>query len=72
VELYVTGKEMTISDIKYNTAHEQITLLSRQIVLGNLLAVTSMKKTVDEMKDTAERRENENPNTSISSDYTSK
>jgi hypothetical protein len=63
---------MTISDIKYNPVHEQIQLLSRQIVLGNLLPVTSVKKAIDEMKDTAERRENENPNNSISSSYTTK
>jgi hypothetical protein len=63
---------MTISDIKYNAEHEQIKLLSRQIVLGNLLPVTSMKKAIDEMKDTAENRENENPNNSISTAYTSK
>jgi hypothetical protein len=33
IELYVTDKEMTISEIKYNAEHEQIELLSRQIVL---------------------------------------
>jgi len=70
--LYVTDKEMTISDIKYNAEHEQIRLLSRQIVLGNLLPVSSVKKAVDEMKDTAELRENEDPNYSISTGYTSK
>ena len=63
---------MTISDIKYNAEHEQIRLLSRQIVLGNLLPVSSVKKAVDEMKDTAELRENEDPNYSISTGYTSK
>jgi hypothetical protein len=72
IELYVTNKEMTISDIKYNPEHEQIELLSRQIVLGNLVPVISIGKTVDEMKDTAERRENENPYSSISTAYTSK
>jgi hypothetical protein len=72
IELYVTDKELTISEIKYNAEHEQIELLSRQIVLGNLLPETSIDKAVEEMKDTAERRENENPHTSISSDYTSK
>jgi hypothetical protein len=39
---------------------------------GKLVTITSMKKAVDEMKDTAERRENENPNTTISIGYTSK
>jgi hypothetical protein len=63
---------MTISEIKYNPVHERIKLLSRQIVLGNLLPVTSIDKAVEEMKDTAERRENENQGTSLSSAYTSK
>jgi hypothetical protein len=72
IELYVTDKELTISEIKYNAEHERIELLSRQIVLGNLLPVTSIDKAVEEMKDTAERRENENPGTSLSSAYTSK
>ena len=72
LELYVTDKEMTISEIKYNAQHEKIELLSRQIVLGNLLPMTSINKAVEEMKDTAEIRENENQGTSISSGYTSK
>ena len=72
IELYVADKEMTISEIKYNAEHEQIELLSRQIVLGGLLPVTSIDKAVEEMKDTAEKRENETPDTSISSAYTSK
>jgi hypothetical protein len=72
IELYVTDKELTISEIKYNVEHEQVKLLSRQIVLGNLLLMTSIDKTVEDMKDTAERRENENPYTSLSSDYISK
>jgi hypothetical protein len=72
IELYVTDKEMTISEIKNNPRHERIELLSRQIVLGNLLPVTSIDKAVEEMKDTAESRENENPDTSLSTDYTSK
>ena len=72
IELYVTDKEMTTSEIKYNAEHEQIELLSRQIVLGNLLPLTSIDKAVEEMKDTAERRENENLGTSLSSAYTSK
>jgi hypothetical protein len=72
IELYVTDKEMTLSEIKYNAEHEQIELLSRQIVLGNLLPVASIDEAVEEMKDTAERREHENPGTSLSSAYTSK
>ncbi len=63
---------MTISEIKYNAQHEKIELLSRQIVWGNLLPMTSINKAVEEMKDTAEIRENENPDTSLSTDYTSK
>ena len=69
IELYVTDKEMTISEIKYNPEHEQIKLLSRQIVLGDLLPMATMKKVIDEMKNTAELRENEKPNYSISSSY---
>jgi hypothetical protein len=70
VELYVTDKEMTIFEIKVSAVNEKIGLLSRSIVLGNLLPVTSIGQVVEEMKDTAERRENENPYSSISSDYT--
>jgi len=40
--------------------------------LGNLLPVTSINQAVEEMKDTAEKRENENPYASIYSNYTSK
>ena len=69
VELYVTDKEMTIFEIKVNADNEKLELLSRSIVLGNLLPVTSIGQVVEEMKDTAERRENENPYTSISTDY---
>ena len=72
VELYVTDKEMTILGIKFNAHNEKLELLSRSIVLGNLLPMTSIGKVVEEMKDTAERRERENPYTSISSDYRSK
>jgi len=72
VELYVTDKEMTIVEIKNGASREQITLLSRSIVLGNLLPVTNIGQVVEEMKDTAEKRENENPYSSISNDYRSK
>ena len=72
IELFVTDKEMTMSEIKNNPEHEHIELLSRQIVLGNLLPVTSIGEAVEEMKDTAERREHENPGTSLSSAYNSK
>ena len=63
---------MTFFEIKISAVNEQIKLLSRSIVLGNLLPVASIDQAVEEMKDTAERRENENPYTSISSDYTLK
>ena len=69
VELYVTDKEMTIFEIKVSADSEQIKLLSRSIVLGDLLPMTSIGRVVGEMKETAERRESENPYTSISSDY---
>ena len=72
VELFVTDKEMTILDIKYKAGHERVKLLSRQIVSGNTLPLTSMDKTVEEMKETAERREKENPNNLISSAYSLK
>jgi hypothetical protein len=72
IELYVTDKEMTIIEIKNCAFREKIELLSRSIVLGNWLPVTSIEQAVEEMKETAERRENENPYTSISSAYTLK
>ena len=70
VELYVTDKEMTIFEIKVNADNEKIELLSRAIVLGNLLSMTSISRVIEEMKDTAERREKENPDNSISTNYT--
>jgi hypothetical protein len=69
VELYVTDKEMSIIEIKNCAYREQITLLSRSIVLGDLLPKSSIGQVVEEMKETAERRENENPYSSISNDY---
>ncbi len=71
VELYVTDKEMTIVEIKTSVYNEQ-KLLSRSIVLGDLLPMASIGQVVEEMKDTAEKRENENPYSSISNDYRSK
>jgi hypothetical protein len=38
--------------------------------LGNLLPMTSISRVIEEMKDTAERREKENPDNSISTNYT--
>jgi hypothetical protein len=71
VELYVTDKEMTIIEIK-TSAYDEQRLLSRSIVLGDLLPLASIGQVVEEMKETAERRENENPYSSISSDYRSR
>jgi hypothetical protein len=61
---------MTIFEIKVSAVKEKIELLSRSIVSGNLLPPSSIGQVVDEMKDTAEKRENENPYFSILSDYT--
>jgi hypothetical protein len=72
VELYVTDKEMTIFEIKVNAANEKLELLSRSIVLGDFSSWASVSQVVEEMKDTAERRESENPYSSISSDYRGK
>jgi len=69
VELYVTDKEMTINEIKTSAYREKITILSRSIVLGDLLPEESIGQVVEEMKQTAEKREKENPYSSISSDY---
>ncbi len=71
VELYVTDNEMTIFEIKVSAVNEKIELLSRSIVSENLASpVTRIGQAVEEMKETAERRENEDSNSSISSDYT--
>ncbi len=72
IELYVTDKEMTISEIKVSAVKEKIELLSRSIVLVDLLHEMSVGKVVQEMKETAEKRENENPYSSISNDYRSR
>jgi hypothetical protein len=72
VELYVTDKEMTINEIKTSAYHEKITLLSRSLVLGDLLPLASIGRVVDEMKETAEKREKEYSYGSISSAYRSK
>jgi hypothetical protein len=70
VELYVTDKEMTIFEIKVNADNEKLELLSRSIVLGNSSPMRSVTQVVKEMKDTAENREKENPDNSISTGYT--
>jgi len=71
IELYVTTKEMTISEIKYNPHNEQIKLLSRSVIWGNLQPANSIEKTIEAMKDIAERRENEASYSSITTAYTS-
>jgi hypothetical protein len=70
VELYVMDKEMTILEIKVNADNEKLELLSRSIVLGNLLPMTRIGQVVEEMKDTAESREKETIDNSISTGYT--
>lgn len=72
IELYVADKEMKLSDIKYNARKEQIKLLSRQIVLENLSTSVNIHKTIEEMKNTAEKEENANPYSSLSSAYSLK
>ena len=72
IELYVTNKEMTISEIKYNPHNEQIRLLARFVIWGNLPPANSIEKTIEIMKDIAERRENEDQHSSITSAYTLK
>lgn len=69
IELYVTDKEMTIVEIKINPDHEQIKLLSRSIVLGNLPPIESIAQVIEEMKVTAEKREKKNPYSSRSTAY---
>jgi len=72
IELYVTDKEMTLSEIKYNPDNERIKLLLRLIVSGNLSPATGIKKGIEEMKEYAERRERANPYSSVTSAYSSK
>jgi hypothetical protein len=69
LELYVSCKELTLSEIKYPSGNKKCTLISRIIVLGNLKSKLSVEKASDELKETAERKEAENPYTSISSAY---
>jgi len=60
VELYVTDKQMTAFEIKVGSDSGQIKPISRSIVLGNLLPVTRINQAVENMKETAQMRENEN------------
>ena len=72
IELYVTDKEMTLSEIKYNPDNERIKLLSRLIVSENSSPVTNIKEAIDEMKEYAEGRERANPYSSVTSAYSFK
>jgi hypothetical protein len=62
VELYVSDKEMTAFEIKVSADSEQLKPISRSIVWGDLPPVTKINQTVENMKETAESRENEMPN----------
>jgi hypothetical protein len=59
VELYVTDKPMTAFEIKVVADSGQIEPISRTIVWGDLPRVTKINQTVESMKETAGRRENE-------------
>ena len=61
IELYATDKELTAFEIKISVDSGQIKPLSRSIVLGNLLPVTMIDQAVENMKGTAQIRENEMP-----------
>ena len=61
VELYVTDKGMTASEIKISADKGQTKPLSRSIVSVNSPRLTEMNESIESMKRTAEIRENENP-----------
>ncbi len=61
VELYATDKPMTAFEIKVSVGGGQIKPISRQIVWGNRPPVTKIHQTVENMKSTAKRRENQMP-----------
>ena len=69
LELYVSSKEVTFSMIKYPLENEKPTLVSRIVVLGNFKSKTNIEKAIDELKEAAERKEAENPYTSINSAF---
>ena len=72
IELYVTTKEMTIIEIKHSPHNRQKKLLSRSVIWGNLPPANSIEKAIEKKKNTAERAENKNPYSSITSAYSSK
>jgi hypothetical protein len=61
IELYATDKPMTASEIKISTDSGQTNPISRTIVWGDLPPITKINQTVENMKETAEIRENEMP-----------
>ena len=72
IELYVAAKEMTISAIKYNTKQKRIRLLSRIVVRGSLSPEKSVLEAIEKLKNTAEKRDNKNSYSSITSSYATK
>ena len=52
---------MTAFEIKVSADSGQLKPISRSIVLGNLLPMASINQTVENMKETAQIRENEMP-----------
>lgn len=69
IELHVSPRELTFTEIKYKAPTEDVKLLSRLVVLGNLAPDISIVEAVKTMKETVLRRENENPYGSINSAY---
>lgn len=61
VELYASDKAMTAFQIKVSADVGEIRTISRAIILGNLLPATSISHAVENMKETAQIRENEMP-----------
>jgi len=72
IELYATANEMTLSEIKNKVGSGKVELLSRSVVLGSLTSDRGIVEAVEEMKATAEDRENKNPYTSMTSGYSTR
>lgn len=72
IELYVTANEMTLSEITNKVGNGKVELLSRSVVLGSLLSDRGIVEAVKEMKDAAERRENQNPYSSMTSGFSTR
>ena len=70
IELYITSKEMTISEIKYKVNYGQVKLLSRLVILGTLSSDRNVLEMVEEMKEIALSYEIKNRYGSINSSYT--